>query len=49
MPKARYTLSKEQKVSFYNFLREVQFLDGYASNISRCVNLMEARHKAYNT
>jgi hypothetical protein len=37
MPRARYTLSKEQKVAFCNFLREVKFPDGYASNISRCL------------
>jgi hypothetical protein len=39
MPPARFTLSKEQKVAFMNFLREVKFLDGYASNISRCVSV----------
>ena len=38
MPQARYTLSKEKKVAFCIFLWEVKFLDGYASNISRCVN-----------
>ena len=38
LSKARYTLSKEQKVAFCNFLQEVKFPDGYASNISRCVN-----------
>ena len=38
MPKARYTLSKEQKVAFCNFLQEVKFPDGFASNISRCLN-----------
>jgi len=38
MPKARYTLFKEQTVAFCNFLQEVKFPDGYASNISRCVN-----------
>lgn len=32
------TLSKEQKVAFCNFLREVKFPDGYASSISRCLN-----------
>jgi hypothetical protein len=38
MPKARYILSKEQKVAFLIFLQEVKFPDGYALNISRCVN-----------
>jgi hypothetical protein len=39
MPRARFTLSKEQKVAFMNFLREVKFPYGYASNISRCVSV----------
>jgi hypothetical protein len=38
MPHARYTLSKEQKMAFYDFLRELKFPDGFASNISRCLN-----------
>jgi len=38
LSKARYTLSKEQKVAFCNFLQVVKFRYGYASNISRCVN-----------
>jgi hypothetical protein len=38
MPHAQYTLSKEQKKAFCDFLREVKFLDGFASNISRCLN-----------
>jgi hypothetical protein len=31
-------LSKEQKNAFCDFLREVKFPDGFASNISRCLN-----------
>jgi hypothetical protein len=31
-------LSKEQKKAYYDFLREVNFPDGFASNISRCLN-----------
>jgi hypothetical protein len=38
MPHGRYTLSKEQKKVFCDFLREVKFLDGFVSNISRCLN-----------
>jgi hypothetical protein len=38
MPHARYTLSKEQKKAFCGFLREVKFPDGFASNVSRCLN-----------
>jgi hypothetical protein len=37
MPHAQYTLSKEQMKAFYDFLREVKFLDGFASNITRCL------------
>ncbi|KAG8061269.1 hypothetical protein GUJ93_ZPchr0003g17402 [Zizania palustris] len=38
MPHARYTLSKEQKNIFCDFLWDVKFPDGFASNISRCLN-----------
>jgi hypothetical protein len=38
MPHAQYTLSKEQKRVFCDFLWEVKFPDGLASNISRCLN-----------
>jgi hypothetical protein len=38
MPNARYTLSKKKKKAFCDFLREVKFPDGFASNISRCIN-----------
>ena len=38
MPHARCTLSTEQKKAFCGFLREVKFPDGFASNISRCLN-----------
>jgi hypothetical protein len=38
MPHARYTLSKEQKKAFCDFLQEVMFPNGFASNISRCLN-----------
>jgi hypothetical protein len=38
MSHALYTLSNEQKKAFYDFIQEVRFLDGFASNISRCLN-----------
>jgi hypothetical protein len=38
MPNARYTLSKKKKKAFCDFLREVKFPYGFASNISRCIN-----------
>jgi hypothetical protein len=37
-PNARYILSKEKCKSFCEFLSEVKFPDGFASNISRCVS-----------
>jgi hypothetical protein len=38
MPNARYTLSKEKRKAFCDFLSQVNFPDGFASNISRCVS-----------
>lgn len=38
IPEARYTLSKDQKIAFCEFLRQVMFPDGYASNIARCIS-----------
>jgi hypothetical protein len=38
MPIARYTLNKDQKKEFCDFLRKIKFPDGFASNISRCLN-----------
>jgi hypothetical protein len=38
IPHARYILSKGQKNAFYDFLWQVKFLDGFPSNISRCLN-----------
>jgi hypothetical protein len=37
MPAAYYTMSKEDKSSFLKVLRDVRVLDGYASNIFRCI------------
>ncbi|CAN1782145.1 hypothetical protein LINPERHAP1_LOCUS15680 [Linum perenne] len=41
MPHACYTMTKEERKLFCQFLKEVKFPDGYASNISRCSNAME--------
>jgi hypothetical protein len=38
MPNARYTLSKEKRKAFCDFLSKIKFPDGFASNISRCVS-----------
>jgi hypothetical protein len=37
VPHAPYTIDKNQKVAFYNFLRSVKFPDGYASNLASCI------------
>lgn len=39
MPPAQYTMSKEGKIIFLKVLKAVRVPDGYASNISRRVNL----------
>ena len=38
MPRARYTLTNDKKKDFCEFLRHLKFPDGFASNISRCLN-----------
>ena len=40
MPHACYTLSN---VGFCEFLKSVKFPDGYASNISRCINIADGK------
>ncbi|KAL0430494.1 UNVERIFIED_CONTAM: hypothetical protein Sradi_0675400 [Sesamum radiatum] len=39
MPKAAYTLTKEQKKKICEWVRSLRFPDGYASNIARCVDI----------
>uniref|UniRef100_A0A0A9GT35 DUF4218 domain-containing protein n=1 Tax=Arundo donax TaxID=35708 RepID=A0A0A9GT35_ARUDO len=34
---APYTMNKDQKLAFCNFLKSVKFPDGYASNLAKCV------------
>ena len=43
MPPASYTLSKEERKEFCQFLKTVRFPDGYASNISRYANVEESK------
>ncbi|XP_039138806.1 uncharacterized protein LOC120276140 [Dioscorea cayenensis subsp. rotundata] len=43
MPPACYTLSKDEKKKFCEFLKYVKFPDGYASNISRCANANDGK------
>jgi len=42
-PKAKFVLSKEQKVVVYKWITELRMLDGYASNLRRCVNIERGR------
>ncbi|XP_020081003.1 uncharacterized protein LOC109704650 isoform X2 [Ananas comosus] len=41
IPHAIYTMSTQDKVNFLTVLKNIKVPDGYASNISRCVNLKE--------
>ncbi|KAK4397515.1 hypothetical protein Sango_1588100 [Sesamum angolense] len=43
MPKAVYTLGKEQKSRVCEWIRGLKFLNGYASNLACCVDVMELR------
>ncbi|XP_012849704.1 PREDICTED: uncharacterized protein LOC105969495 isoform X1 [Erythranthe guttata] len=40
-PRAVFTLSQKEKKRFCEFLKAVKFPDGYAANISRCVNIKD--------
>ncbi|GKV24900.1 hypothetical protein SLEP1_g34441 [Rubroshorea leprosula] len=42
-PNASYVLSREQQALICQWLKELRFPDGYASNIARCVNMQELR------
>ncbi|GLT92177.1 hypothetical protein SLE2022_100280 [Rubroshorea leprosula] len=42
-PNATYALTSEKKTLICAWLKQLRFPDGYASNISRCVNLNESR------
>ncbi|KAL5714361.1 hypothetical protein ACHQM5_016334 [Ranunculus cassubicifolius] len=43
VPAACYTFSTLEKQSFCEWLKTVKFPDGYASNISRCVNVKDCK------
>ncbi|KAL0430659.1 UNVERIFIED_CONTAM: hypothetical protein Sradi_0691900 [Sesamum radiatum] len=43
IPKAAYTLTKEQKRRVCEWIKGLKFPNGYASNILRCVDMMELR------
>ncbi|KAL0392831.1 UNVERIFIED_CONTAM: hypothetical protein Sradi_2505900 [Sesamum radiatum] len=43
MPKAVYTLGKDQKRRVCEWIRDLKFPDGYASNLARYVDMMELR------
>ena len=42
MPEAPYVLRKEQRKVVCEWIRKVKFPDGYASNLSRCVDMRTA-------
>ncbi|KAL2241029.1 UNVERIFIED_CONTAM: hypothetical protein Sindi_0744100, partial [Sesamum indicum] len=41
MPKAVYTLTKEQKRRIFKWICGFKFPDGYASNLACCVDMIE--------
>ncbi|KAK4383549.1 hypothetical protein Sango_2764900 [Sesamum angolense] len=41
MPKVVYTLTKEQKRRVCEWICGLKFPDGYASNLTRCIDMME--------
>ncbi|XP_009611409.1 uncharacterized protein [Nicotiana tomentosiformis] len=43
LPPTSYTMSKTEKIKFCQLIKDVKFPYAYASNISRCVNVKEAR------
>ncbi|KAL0307487.1 UNVERIFIED_CONTAM: hypothetical protein Sangu_3026700 [Sesamum angustifolium] len=43
MPIAIYTLTREQKRRICEWITHLKFLDGYTSNLARCVNMKELR------
>ncbi|GKC92719.1 hypothetical protein Tco_1158161 [Tanacetum coccineum] len=42
-PKALYTLNKEQKKVVNHWVKDLKFLDGYASNLSRCIDIEKCK------
>ncbi|KAM6597102.1 hypothetical protein CsatA_007626 [Cannabis sativa] len=43
IPPACFTLSKYEKIVFCQFLEKIKVPDGYAANISRCVNVIQQK------
>jgi len=39
MPSAPFTLNKEPKKALCDWNKNLKFLDGYASNLARCVHV----------
>lgn len=42
-PPACYTLSQKERNGFYEFLMSIKYPDGFAGNISRCVNVKDGK------
>ena len=41
--KASYTLTKEQLKDVCKWYKNLKFLDGYANNLTRCINFKDCR------
>lgn len=48
-PEAWYTMTKEQKLAFCEFIRQVRFPDGYAANLAKCVSPDECKLQSLKT
>lgn len=42
-PKARYTLTKRQRLAICEWVQNLKLPDGYASNLARCVDMKDAQ------
>ena len=42
-PKAKYALTKKEKLAICEWVKQLSLPDGYASNLSRCVDMKEAK------
>ncbi|KAL2235281.1 UNVERIFIED_CONTAM: hypothetical protein Sindi_1260300, partial [Sesamum indicum] len=43
MPKAVYSLTKEQKIRICEWISHLKFPDGYTSNLAHCIDMKEMR------
>jgi hypothetical protein len=49
LPRAPFMMTKDQKLAFCVFIKNVKFPDGYASSLSRCISADECKVQALKT